>query len=66
MKMYKIGISIKVFLLCCDGEVAGEVTGEANVDQLNYWLARFVVKVRRIDQRPYPLPICIEEFESDC
>ena len=62
MKMYKIGISIEVFLLCCDGEV----TGEANVDQLNYWLARFVVKVRRIDHRPYPLPVCIEEFESDC
>ena len=42
-----------------------KVMEKPNADQLNYWLSRFVVKVRRIDWRPYPLPVCIEEFESD-
>ena len=60
MKMYKIGVYLLKFFSC----VATEKWPEKLL--LNYWLARFVVKVRRIDQRPYPLPICIEEFESDC
>ena len=43
----------------CDNERDGlecpkELLEKPSADQLNYWLSRFVVEVRRVDGSPYP------------